>query len=169
MESTARRSFEDFVARFDVVEIKDDFAGALDVWAAICCWELRWPLAQYRDDLGADTKRFLDMGERMSRADYERALARRVELRLQYEKLAEQADVLVLPAATGPAPLGLAGTGSREFNAFSSGFGAPAITLPLLQVDGLPLGVQLMGFAGADARLLGHAAWLLATSSGTSS
>ena len=169
MESTARRSFEDFVARFDVVEIKDDFAGALDVWAAICCWELRWPLAQYRDDLGADTKRFLDMGERMSRADYERALARRVELRLQYGKLAEQADVLVLPAATGPAPLGVAGTGSREFNAFSSGFGAPAITLPLLQVDGLPLGVQLMGFAGADARLLGHAAWLLATSSGTSS
>jgi Asp-tRNA(Asn)/Glu-tRNA(Gln) amidotransferase A subunit family amidase len=150
------------------VQIDNDFAGALDAWAAICCWELRWPLAQYRASLGADTQRFLDMGERMSRADYEAALARRDELRAAYNKLAADVDVVLLPSATGPAPLGLSSTGSRDFNAFSSGFGVPAITLPLLAVEGLPLGVQLMGFPDGDARLLGHAAWLLATSSCTS-
>jgi Asp-tRNA(Asn)/Glu-tRNA(Gln) amidotransferase A subunit family amidase len=43
----------------------------------------------------------------------------------------------------------------------------PAISLPLFEAGGLPVGVQLMGFANEDARLLARAAWLLeATSSG---
>ena len=31
--------------------------------------------------------------------------------------------------------------------------GIPAVSLPLLSVDGLPLGLQIAGFNGADARL----------------
>ena len=39
--------------------------------------------------------------------------------------------------------------------------GVPAITLPLLQgSDGLPIGVQLVGPRGDDARLLRTARWL---------
>mgnify|MGYP003542023678 CR=1 FL=1 len=40
--------------------------------------------------------------------------------------------------------------------------GVPAISLPLLQgEDGMPMGAQLVGRKGHDARLLGVARWLV--------
>jgi Asp-tRNA(Asn)/Glu-tRNA(Gln) amidotransferase A subunit family amidase len=39
--------------------------------------------------------------------------------------------------------------------------GVPALTLPVLQDDGLPLGLQLIGFADRDAELFGIAAAVL--------
>ena len=40
--------------------------------------------------------------------------------------------------------------------------GTPAVTLPLLQSEsGLPIGVQLVGRRGNDARLLRTANWLV--------
>ena len=173
MDAASRDAFQQFVSGLDVEQVSlADFervvAGALDVWAAICCWELRWPIAEYRAAIGEGAKRFLAMGESMTRAQYDAALARRRELRAEYQKLSGEVDVVLLPSALGPAPVGLASTGSRDFNAFSSGFGVPAISLPLLDVGGLPVGVQLTGFANEDALLLARAAWLLeTTSSGT--
>ena len=42
--------------------------------------------------------------------------------------------------------------------------GLPAISLPLLTgEDGMPLGVQLVGAPGEDARLLRTASWLMHT------
>ena len=38
---------------------------------------------------------------------------------------------------------------------------APAVTLPLLSVGGLPVGVQLMGQQHEDARVTGLARWML--------
>jgi Asp-tRNA(Asn)/Glu-tRNA(Gln) amidotransferase A subunit family amidase len=179
MDAAAREAFLGLVERMssEGVEIAcaendlqcADFeqaaAGALDVWAAICCWEMRWPLAQYRDRhagaVGEDTARFVAMGERMARADYDAARATRTALRRRHAALAGNVDALLLPSATGPAPRGLQSTGSRDFNAFSSGFGAPALTMPLLATGDLPVGAQLMGFTGADALLLANAAWVL--------
>jgi Asp-tRNA(Asn)/Glu-tRNA(Gln) amidotransferase A subunit family amidase len=40
------------------------------------------------------------------------------------------------------------------FNFIWTYLGVPAISIPLLTVGGLPLGVQLVGPRGADARLL---------------
>ena len=51
-------------------------------------------------------------------------------------------------------------TGLPAFNAVTSVLGAPAITLPLLSVAGLPVGVQVIGQPHADAALTGLAAWL---------
>ena len=39
--------------------------------------------------------------------------------------------------------------------------GVPAVTLPLLEADGAPMGVQLVGARGDDARLLRTARWLM--------
>ncbi len=36
----------------------------------------------------------------------------------------------------------------------------PAFTLPLLEVEGLPLGVQLIGFVDQDERLARQAKWM---------
>jgi Asp-tRNA(Asn)/Glu-tRNA(Gln) amidotransferase A subunit family amidase len=40
------------------------------------------------------------------------------------------------------------------FNFLWTYLGVPAISVPLLTVDGMPLGVQLVGRRGADAHLL---------------
>lgn len=70
-------------------------------------------------------------------------------------------DVIVTPAAPGPAPVGLESTGNPAFNGLWTFCGLPAVTVPLLQSeDGLPIGVQLVGRHGDDGRLLRTAAWL---------
>ena len=40
--------------------------------------------------------------------------------------------------------------------------GAPQITLPLVEVDGVPLGISVLGRPGSDERLLGFVRWLAA-------
>ncbi|HIM41945.1 MAG TPA: hypothetical protein EYM71_03005 [Rhodospirillales bacterium] len=59
------------------------------------------------------------------------------------------------------APAGLDSTGSPVFCTLWTYCGTPAITLPLMEgPNGLPLGVQLVGRRGDDARLLRTANWL---------
>jgi len=50
--------------------------------------------------------------------------------------------------------------GDGGHNALSSGLGVPALSLPKLTADGLPLGVQLVGFRERDADLAAIAAWV---------
>jgi Asp-tRNA(Asn)/Glu-tRNA(Gln) amidotransferase A subunit family amidase len=38
--------------------------------------------------------------------------------------------------------------------------GGPSLSLPVMSVDGMPMGLQLMGMPGEDARLCATAAWL---------
>ncbi|ABM13955.1 amidase [Mycolicibacterium austroafricanum] len=92
-----------------------------------------------------------------------RALARRDRLRGAWAQLAEHYDVLVALATTNPAPAGHAGTGCRRLPATSSLLGIPALTAPWLTVDGLPQGVQLLGFEGRDEELLAAARVLAET------
>ena len=66
------------------------------------------------------------------------------------------------PAAPGPAPRGLASTGDPVFCAFWTYLGVPAVSLPLLQADALPIGVQLIGMRRDDGRLLRTARSLVA-------
>jgi Asp-tRNA(Asn)/Glu-tRNA(Gln) amidotransferase A subunit family amidase len=70
-------------------------------------------------------------------------------------------DAILTPAAPGPALVGLGSTGSPMFNALWTYLGMPCISLPLLTVDGLPVGVQLTGARSNDAGLLSIAAWLM--------
>ena len=59
-------------------------------------------------------------------------------------------------AVPGAAPLGLA-TGDPAFTVATSLIGMPAVTLPVLQDQGLPLGLQVIGFVDQDATLFAHA------------
>ena len=61
------------------------------------------------------------------------------------EELLEHYDALLLPPASGPAPKGLASTGDSRFCAPATFSGLPSISLPCALVDGLPIGVQLIG------------------------
>jgi len=70
-------------------------------------------------------------------------------------------DAIITPATTGVAPKGEA-TGSPLFCSLWTLTGLPALSLPLLSGEGgMPLGVQLVGEHGDDARLLRTANWLI--------
>jgi Asp-tRNA(Asn)/Glu-tRNA(Gln) amidotransferase A subunit family amidase len=75
---------------------------------------------------------------------------------------AEAIDGWVTASAPGPAPLGLQATGDPIFCTAATALDLPALQIPgLTASNGLPLGIQVVGRRGCDARLLALASrWL---------
>jgi Asp-tRNA(Asn)/Glu-tRNA(Gln) amidotransferase A subunit family amidase len=116
------------------------------------------------DRLSETLRALLGRAQEVRAVDYQRALSRITPIHESFVELFEQRyDAILTPAATGAAPKGLASTGDPVFCTLWTLCGMPAISLPLLQsVDGMPLGVQLVGPRDGDARLLRTARWLAA-------
>jgi Asp-tRNA(Asn)/Glu-tRNA(Gln) amidotransferase A subunit family amidase len=98
--------------------------------------------------------------ERMTVDDYRNMLAERAAIRTAYEKLATLAPACITLSATGAAPVGLASTGDPAFVVPGSSLGVPALNLPVLEEQGLPLGLQMIGYLNGDADLFARAAWV---------
>jgi len=77
-----------------------------------------------------------------------------VESKDRMSEIYKATPVILVPAATGPAPLGMAWTGDPRMNAPWTALGTPAISIPMPVSDGMPLGMQLTADHGQDARLL---------------
>lgn len=103
----------------------------------------------------------IDEGKAVPVRDYLAALDWRNLLNVALEEIFERCDAILTLATTGPAPEGLDSTGSPIFNGVWTLCGTPAVTVPLFSAaNGLPMGVQLVGRRGDDARLLRTARWL---------
>ena len=114
-----------------------------------------------KDQLSEKMREVFETGLAVTAVDYLEALDWREALNSGLEQLFARYDAIVTPAAPGEAPRGLNSTGDPVFNALWTLCGVPAVTLPLLQgPNGLPVGVQLVGRRGEDARLLRTARWL---------
>ncbi len=100
-------------------------------------------------------------GRTVNDDDYQDALDVREPLYQSLAPILSDYDAILTPAATGVAPVGLASTGSPVFNFLWTYLGMPAVSIPLLEFNKLPLGVQLVGARGADAKLLSAANALL--------
>jgi len=172
----ARRAFEMAAARLAeagiavadrhsdtaIQDVEDAVSDAAGLTRTINAWEGRWPLNTYRNrDPGKLSRSALERlatAEAMTQADYGAAIARRQRSREIHARLAARFDAAITLAAPGAAPVGLSSTGNPVFNVPASMLGIPAASLPLLSADGLPLGLQVMGFSAEDARLFGIAA-----------
>ncbi len=108
--------------------------------------------------------------------DYLDALRQRRRLLDQLIGAMEDVDVLVLPATPVPAPARgsvevelESGTASHKaaflrLTVLFSLVGVPTAVVPVDRVDGLPVGVQVVGRRGHDVAVLDHAAWIEALS-----
>jgi Asp-tRNA(Asn)/Glu-tRNA(Gln) amidotransferase A subunit family amidase len=103
----------------------------------------------------------IERGRAYTALDYNRALAARAALLVELDDLFMAYDAIVTPATTGEAPKGLDSTGNPIFCTIWTLCGVPAVTLPLMKGEnGMPIGVQVVGRSGDDARLLRTARWL---------
>lgn len=128
-------------------------------------WEIRWPWLEARkrapEKFSHVMHGHLDNAAALTLDDYERALERQAQLRALHRALDGRVDGFVTLAHIGPGQEGAPEMGTPWYNDASSAVGAPTVNLPLLAVDGMPLGIQLMGFEHRDPDLMAMARWLL--------
>ena len=117
--------------------------------------------AKDKNRLSEQLRGMIERGQRISNSAYDGALAGMAAIGEALGGLFSQYDALITPATTGEAPVGLASTGSPIFCTLWTLCGLPCITVPLLRGPaGMPLGVQIVGAVGSDAKLLRIARWL---------
>jgi len=150
----------------EVAELETQLERELDGHLDLVAYEMRWPFEEYLarygpKTLGPKIRELIDRGREMTPAHYESLLATRHRLQRAAAAVLARCDGFITLACSGPAPKGLAYTGSRTFPSYASWLGLPAFSLPLLLVDDLPVGVQLIGRAGADSTLCSSVRWMM--------
>ena len=167
-EPAMREALEELIAelgdRCQAIELPQAFDPVCDLQATIQWAEnghYYGPLYDRAgEQLSAGMRGRLEIGFATSAREYLRALNSREVLYAGLEQAFEHFDAIVCPAAPGPAPKGLEATGSPIFNGLWTYLGVPALTMPLMEVDGMPMGVQIVGPRRDDGRLLRTARWL---------
>jgi Asp-tRNA(Asn)/Glu-tRNA(Gln) amidotransferase A subunit family amidase len=143
----------------DEVKLPPAFALHLPILRTI----LRADVAAIHEDLfpahptayGPILRQLIETGMLVSAEDYLHARRLRRHFQREMMRLFETFDVLLTPAAPGPAPVGIGATGSAVMNGPWSLADFPTMTLPFgLAANGLPLGIQLSGPPLAEAALM---------------
>ncbi|HET8577150.1 MAG TPA: amidase [Methylomirabilota bacterium] len=134
-------------------------AGSLVLRAEAAAWHT--PLfTKHAGEYPPRIREAIEAGRGIPAVDYLAAQESRRAFRRDMAPLTGAHDALLTPTVGAPAPKGLGSTGDPYFCAPWSFAGLPAIALPSgVDAGGLPLSIQLVGAAFAEARLLGAAAW----------
>jgi Asp-tRNA(Asn)/Glu-tRNA(Gln) amidotransferase A subunit family amidase len=143
----------------DEVALPEVFDGAVGWHRAIMYADLAKSFAALyargKDQLSDILRGMIEEGQSILAVDYNAAVDWTHVLNAGLERIFERYDAILTPATAGEAPAGLEATGSPIFCTLWTLCGLPAVSLPLLEgASGLPLGVQLVGRRGDDARLL---------------
>jgi Asp-tRNA(Asn)/Glu-tRNA(Gln) amidotransferase A subunit family amidase len=155
-------------SHLEAIELPEVFARGVGWLEAIMTAEMARNLGHYVDrspDQVSDRfRQLIEDGRAMKAVDYQGARDMRQVLRDSLKLVFEHFDAIVTLSAPGEAPQSLDTTGDPIFCSLWTFCGLPAISLPLLTgPNGMPVGVQLVGAPGQDARLLRTARWLVRT------
>ena len=117
-------------------------------------------LKEFGDRLDQPLSNLIRDGLKIPLEKYNEAKRYIVDSRMRMAEIFKSTPVILTPAATGPAPLGLFNTGDPRMNAPWTALGTPAVSIPMPIASGLPLGLQMTADLGQDSRVL-QAALLL--------
>ena len=120
-----------------------------------------YEFTQHKELLSEQFSALIKSGLHLSYDEYLKAKTRVAKASHLLKQLFNQYDVFLAPSAPGEAPYGLSATGDPIFNRMWTVLGVPSITLPAgIGVNGLPLGVQLVGAFNNDNQLVSIADWV---------
>jgi len=141
------------------------FGGFLERSVDITSYEMKWPFALYAerdgDKLEKRVHERLARAREMTPAYYAELLAEKADMKARARQAMGAADAIVTLTASGPATVGHDHTGSRTYQLFATFLGLPAFSLPIMEAEKMPVGVQLIGHAGRDGELCALAAWAM--------
>ena len=114
-----------------------------------------------RELLSATLRALVERGRAITTGEYREALAAADGARRGAHAAFADAPVLLTPAVVGEAPVGLESTGDPRFGRLWSLLGLPVLCVPAaVGAAGMPVGVQVVGRAGADAEVTAAGLWL---------
>lgn len=146
-------------ARVDDVAVPAEHRGLAEVQDKVMRFEmarsLAWERIERANLISPPLAQMLDYGLTIGADEYDAARAAAAAARARLEQFFGDCAAIVVPAAPGEAPEGLGSTGSPIFNRMWTLLGVPCVTLPAGRGGkGLPVGIQLVGRQGEDARLM---------------
>ena len=148
--------------RTQPVDLPPIAGAAFDAHADVQGYEavtaLRHEWTTARAQLSPILGEYLDGAASITADAYERAQHVAAAARRELDAWLGDCDLLLTPSAPDEAPAGYDSTGPSTFNRLWTLLGWPCVSVPGLRGDhGAPIGVQLVGRAGTDARVLGVA------------
>ncbi len=164
LDSTARAA-STAMARVKDVQLPPVIAAAFRAQATIQGYEAARSLAfeydRHKERIGKNLRELLDGAARISSDAYDDARRTTSQARRALSELMADFDVILSPSAPGAAPKGLTSTGTSTFNRLWTLMGSPCVNVPgLVDANGLPLGMQVIGRFGADRATLEAALFL---------
>ena len=128
----------------------------------INAWESRWPLNTFSDrdasKLSQTMRDRLKEAEALTLDEYRANIAEREKVRGIYARMASVVDASITLSAPAEAPVGIKATGNPVYVVPGTLLGVPVASLPVLSCQGLPLGLQVIGYRDKDGELMATAA-----------
>ena len=122
-------------------------------------WEARHHLATMNHWL----KRELAASDEPDPAQYEEAQVHSLACQRALAKLFECCNAIITPSTCGEAPADLVSVSNSAFNRVWTLMRGPCLTIPAFAgPNGMPVGLQIVGPAGQDARTIALAGWIAA-------
>ena len=157
-----------------VEELELKINNASEIANSITSWENRWGyrnlINKTPEKVSERLKNTLKKAEAMTPEIYQRFILQRAYIRQAHKMCAPVADAIITLSCPGPAPkwsgdtdgraLVARPTGDPVFNFASSLMGAPCVTIPMLSIENLPVGIQIITQREEDAKATSYARWI---------
>jgi Asp-tRNA(Asn)/Glu-tRNA(Gln) amidotransferase A subunit family amidase len=172
MSEEAREACDAFVEVMDGVVVRSELP---DIVERVVDWHqtinnaelahcLRNERARSPEAFGPALLERLRLADSIRAIDYLQAVERIPHVTSAFDEYFERFDAILTPASLGAAPPIDASTGDPIMQTVWSFGGLPSVNLPLITLEhNLPMGIQAVGPAGHDGRLLRACRWLVDT------